>query len=356
MTSRSFGSGIAAGLAAVLLLARLPAVAAQVEESEGEARQVVTHFFRGGKGLKDVQTVIGTSQNYAVTDGDTFWDIARRFELGYNELVEANAGIDPWVPEPGQSLVLPTEWILPRTGHEGLVLNIPEMRFYYYMPSPRAGGRSSMVLSYPVGLGRRDWQTPQTEFSIRGKTENPTWVIPESTRRERRREMGRNERIIKGGAPDNPLGGHRIELTLPSYAIHGTNKGWGIGMQVSHGCVRMYAEDIAAFFPIAEVGAKGRFVYQPVKMGMRGGRVFVEVHRDIYGVAPWPWLLAQELVDEMGLGRYVDRERLEAVVEAASGIPTDVSYVAWPAEPVSDPIEFDERGDPTGEYPPVPRS
>lgn len=319
-----------------------------------EPRQVVTHFFRSGQGLKNLQTVIGTSQHYSIGDGDTFLELARRFDLGYNELVNANPGVDPWVPERGQSLVLPTEWILPRTDHEGLVLNIPEMRFYYYMPSPRPSGRSSMVLSYPVGLGRRDWQNPQAEFKISGKTEDPAWVVPEPIRRERRRELGRNDRLIKGGDPDNPLGSHRIELTLPAYSIHGTNKDWGIGMQVSRGCVRMYAEDIEAFFPIVEVGRKGRFVYQPVKMGMRGGRVFVEVHADIYGVVPWPWLLAQELVEEMGLERYVDRQRLEAVVEAASGIPTDVSYVNWPAEPISAPIEFDERGDPVGDYPPSP--
>ena len=340
-------------LAFTLAAIALPAPLAWAEGAP--ARQVVTHFFHGGEGLKDLQTVIGTSQHYQVADGDTFLDIARRFGLGYNEMVDANPGTDPWVPDPGRSLVVPSEWILPRTEYEGLVLNIPEMRFYYYIPSPRAGGRSSMVVSYPVGLGRRDWQTPQAEFKIRGKTENPTWVIPESIRRERRREMGRNDRTIQGGDPENPLGAHRIELTLPSYAIHGTNKNWGIGMQVSHGCVRMYAEDIKAFFPSVEIGSKGRFVYQPVKMGMRGGRVFVEVHKDIYGVAPWTWLLAQELVEEMGVGRYVDRERLEAAVEASSGTPTDVSYVDWPAEPLAGPIEFDEYGDPVGEYPPTPK-
>ena len=345
-------------LAALLLAVAWPLIASAAEPGSGEwpPRPLVTHFFRPGPGLAELQTVIGTSQSYTVEVGDTFLDIARRHDVGYNELVDANPGIDPWVPAPGEALVVPAEWILPRTEYEGLVLNIPEMRFYYYLPSPRREARSSMVLTYPVGLGRRDWQTPQADFRIRGKTPNPTWVIPESIKRERRRELGRTEASIPGGHPDNPLGAFRIELTLPSYAIHGTNKEWGIGMQVSHGCVRMYPEDIEAFFPVVSIGAPGRFVYQPVKVGMRGGRVLVEVHEDIYGVAPWPWLSARELVDDMGLSRYVDPKRLEAVVGAASGIPTDVSYVSWPAPATGEPVEFDQQGDPLKPYPEPPPS
>jgi L,D-transpeptidase ErfK/SrfK len=125
----------------------------------------------------------------------------------------------------------------------------------------------------------------------------------------------------------------------------------GIGMQVSHGCVRMYPEDIAAFFPVVQIGSAGRFVYQPIKLGVRRGRVMVEVHEDIYGVAPWPWLLAQELIDEMGLERYVDTRKLEAAVEASSGIPTDVSYTGWTVPKLGPPVRFDQRGDPASPYP-----
>ncbi len=310
-----------------------PAAPAGVAEKPAEdrpPRQVVTYFFETGGSIAERQTVIGNTQVHIVEKGETFLDIARRYDLGYNEIVAANPHVDPWIPPQGAEVLIPSEWILPRGATEGIVLNIPEMRLYYYLPSPRAGAPSSMVVTYPVGLGRQDWQTPQAEFRVRGKTKNPTWVIPQSIKLERIERYGFSEDAIPGGHPDNPLGKYRIELTLPSYAIHGTNREWGVGMQVSHGCVRMYPEDIAAFFDLVQIGAPGSFVYQPIKVGVRGGRVLVEVHDDIYGVAPWPWMFAQELITEMGLERLVDRERLEAAVEAASGIPTDVSYAAWP--------------------------
>ena len=191
-------------------------------------------------------------------------------------------------------------------------------------------------------------------YSARKGTPAKRWTddIPESIKQERIRDYGFSEDVIPGGKPENPLGKFRIELTLPSYAIHGTNKNWGVGMQVSHGCVRMYPEDIETFFPMVQVGTRGRFVYQPVKLGVRAGRVMIEVHEDIYGVLPWPWLLAQELIDEAGLQRYVDRERLEAALEAASGVPTDVSFVSWPSHQDEGSIEFDERGSPRKPYPP----
>ena len=321
-------------------------------KDEREPRQVVTHFFVGGTGrIAGLQTVVGNSLTHKVRESETFLDISRDYDVGYNELVAANPGIDPWVPNSGAEMIVPAEWVLPAGEFEGLVVNIPEMRLYYYVPSPRAGGQSSMVITYPVGLGRQDWQTPQGAFRVRGKTKNPAWVIPESIKAERIRDNGSTEDVISGGDPENPLGKFRIELTLPSYAIHGTNKIGGIGMQVSHGCVRMFAEDIEAFFPLVQVGSPGKFVYQPIKLGVRRGRVMVEVHEDIYGVAPWPWLLARDLVEEMGLERYVDETRLEAAIEASSGIPTDVSYADWSAPEFDEPIQFDKRGDPVHPYP-----
>lgn len=330
-------------VAAAAWLGAMPAIAA---DTSPETREVITHFFvpASDRGSLGTQTVIGNSRAYTVKTGDTFLELARKFDLGYNELVAGNRGVDPWVPPEGSTIVLPTEWILPRAGHSGIVVNIPEMRLYYYMPSPRKGAKSSMVITYPVGLGRLDWQTPQADFRIRGKTENPTWVIPESIRAERARDLGKSEKSIPGGRADNPLGRHRIELTLPSYAIHGTNRSWGVGMQVSHGCVRLYPEDIAALFPLVLVGSPGRFTYEPVKIGVRRGRVMVEVHEDVYGLEPWPWLKARELVEEMGLGAYVDPQLLEAAVEAESGIPTDVSYVEWPEAELGEALEYDERG------------
>jgi L,D-transpeptidase ErfK/SrfK len=147
----------------------------------------------------------------------------------------------------------------------GVVVNIPEMRLYYFHPTKIEYGVP--VSTFPVGLGRDDWKTPQGRFKIRGKTVNPTWNIPASIQAERVAEKGFSETSVAGGTPDNPLGKYRFELSMQgSYAIHGTNIPWGVGMQVSHGCVRLYPEDIEAMFPLVPVGTPGQFIYQPVKI------------------------------------------------------------------------------------------
>jgi L,D-transpeptidase ErfK/SrfK len=284
-------------------------------------------------------SVVGTTRAYTAVGGETFQDLARRFSLGYNELIGANPTLDPWVVEAGTRVVLPTEWILPRGTREGIVVNIPEMRLYYYPLRPTAGNSQATVVSFPVGLGRQEWRTPLAEFRVRGKTHNPTWILPESVKQERIKEKGHTEVMIPGGHPDNPLGRHRIELTLGAYAIHGTNKNWGVGMQVSHGCVRLYPEDVAALFPLVQVGTKGRLDYQPIKIGRRGNRVMVEVHEDIYGMSAGMWQLAQDVVREAGLEGQVDWAKLEAAVEASSGVPTDIGFANWPQPPLQASVE-----------------
>lgn len=327
---RSRAGLLATSIAILGIWARGPAIAE--DNPEVPPRELVTYSFNPAIDVRVQQTVVGTSRVHIVNKGDTFLDLARRYDLGYNELVAANPTVDPWLPTVGTNLVVPTEWILPAGPREGIVVNIPEMRLYYYLPSSRKAEPSS-VITYPVGLGRQEWRTPRAEFRIRGKTKNPVWIPPETVRAERIAEKGFAEEFIPGGHPDNPLGRHRIELTLGAYAIHGTNKLWGVGMQVSHGCVRLYPEDIAALFPLAEVGSKGSFDYQPVKIGIRDGRVLVEVHEDIYGHTPWLWLEAQSAVRTSGLDQYVDQAKLQAAVEAAAGIPTDVGLSEWPSPP-----------------------
>lgn len=309
-----------------------PALLRAEDNPEVPPRDLVKFVFNDAESVGEQQSVVGSALVHVIEKGDTFLDLARTYDLGYNELIDANPGVDPWLPAVGTKLVIPSEWVLPAGPREGVVVNIPEMRLYYYLPPKRGDGAASVV-SYPVGLGRQEWRTPRAEFRIRGKTKNPVWVLPETVKAERIAEKGFAEDFIPGGDPENPLGRHRIELTLGAYAIHGTNKLWGVGMQVSHGCVRLYPEDIAALFPLAEVGSKGRFDYQPVKIGVRNGRVLVEVHEDIYGHTPWLWLEAQEAVRESGLGQYVDPARLQAAVEAATGIPTDVGLSSWPVAP-----------------------
>jgi len=253
--------------------------------------------------------------------GETFLEIGRRFDLGYNEMIAANRNSDPWVLKPEEPLVIPSRWLVPDAARNGIVLNIPEMRLYYF----RDGGRR--VMTVPVGLGREDWRTPQGGFRVRGKTVNPTWVIPETIRKERIKENGFSEYSIPGGNPDNPLGKFRLELTLPAYGIHGSNKEWGVGMLVSHGCLRLYNEDIGTLFPLIEVGTPGAFVYQPVKIGKHRGRVLVEVHDDIYGFEPALYKSAVDLLERRRWVAQVDPALLEAAIEARTGVPTDVGWI-----------------------------
>jgi L,D-transpeptidase ErfK/SrfK len=267
------------------------------------------------------QWLIGTS-TYALPDkGDTFLEISHRHDLGYNEMIAANRNTDPWIPPPGEPLVIPTRWLVPEAARSGIVLNIPEMRLYFF----RDGGRR--VMTAPVGLGREDWKTPQGAFKVSDKDENPTWVIPETIRQERIEESGFSEHQITGGHPENPLGRFRLKLSLPTYGIHGSNKEWGVGMLVSHGCLRLYNEDIATLYPLIDVGTPGAFVYEPVKVGKHRGRVLVEVHDDIYGFTPALYNTAEDLMRRRGWMSEVDPALLEAAVEARTGVPTDVGWV-----------------------------
>ncbi len=302
----------------------LAMVTSPVDAKWLDLRPITAHPFAAGSQVSSLRrdTVVGRVSTHKVVAGDTFVDLARHLDLGYNEMILANPDIDPWVPKVGSEIVVPSEWILPDTKRSGLVLNIPEMRLYYYDAS------GSQVYTFPVGLGRQEWRTPQGDFRVRGKTENPVWVIPESIRKERFEENGSTERSIPGGVPQNPLGRHRIELTLPSYAIHGTNKEYGVGMSVSHGCVRMYPEDIAAFFPIVKPGVAGEFVYQTVKVGIDRGRILVEIHDDIYETGVDQYAEARDRLAKLGVASSVDSLLLRAAVEARSGIPTDVGLVA----------------------------
>ena len=157
------------------------------------------------RGAPPAETVIGQVRPYRIRKGDTLIDLARYYDLGYNEIVDANPGIDPWVPPAGATILLPTQWVLPCCTYDGIVVNIPEMRLFFYR---RAAGdpHTTIVYTYPVGLGRDDWRTPSGKFKIRGKTVNPQWNIPESIRKEHIAERGDPRKFIPGGAPDNPLG------------------------------------------------------------------------------------------------------------------------------------------------------
>ena len=286
--------------------------------------------------------LIGSLTTYTIEKGDTLLDVGRWFGLSAKEISDANGHMDWWLPPPGREVILPTEHILPDAPHSGIIMNVPEMRLYYYYPSPtyishRKGklteasyGGARVVYTFPVGLGRFDWKTPLGVWRVTAKVKNPTWTMPEDIYQEHVERDGYADRFVPAG-PDNPLGLYKLDLSIPEYGLHGTNVPWGIGMTVSHGCVRLYPEDIERLFSKTPVGTPGEFVYQPVLFGWRGGVLYGEVHDDLYGKFPGLWNLATQVVKQRGLTGQVDMDKLEKLVEEKSGIPSFVGFGPTPA-------------------------
>ncbi len=219
--------------------------------------------------------LLGGIEYTTAEEEDTLLDIARRFDVGQNEIVLANPEVDRWMPREGTRVLLPKRYILPNTKHSGLVLNVPEMRLYYYSRPGR--NRVKEVITHPISVGRMDWLTPLGDTRVVNKTKNPVWRPPKSIKAEHAAEGDPLPDVVPAG-PDNPLGQYAIRLGVPGYLIHGTNKPLGVGMRVSHGCVRMLPEDIKSLFPRVRVGTPVHIVDQPIKIGWLAGTLYIEVH------------------------------------------------------------------------------
>ena len=219
--------------------------------------------------------VVGRMQQVATRAEDTLSDVARRFGVGWEAIKLANPGIDPWLPGEGTPVLIPAEHVLPAAPREGLVLNLPEMRIYYY-PRPRPG-EPPVVMTFPVSIGRMDWSTPLGRTRIVAKVRNPVWRPPLSIRVEHAEEGDALPAVVEAG-PDNPLGQYALRLAIPGYLIHGTSRPYGIGMRVTHGCVRLYPEDIERLFQLVSKGTPVRIIDQPHKAGWREGMLYLESH------------------------------------------------------------------------------
>jgi len=207
---------------------------------------------------------------------DTLLDIARRYGVGRDEIVNANPEVDPWLPGKGTRILLPTRYVLPNVPRQGLVVNLPEMRLFYFPPA--AAGRPRRLITYPVSVGRMDWKTPLGVTRIIAKQADPVWRPPASVRREHAEQGDEILPEVVPAGPDNPLGQYALRLGVPGYLIHGTNKPFGIGMRVTHGCMRLYPEDIESLFREIAVNTQVNLVNEPVKLGWLADTLFVEVH------------------------------------------------------------------------------
>jgi L,D-transpeptidase ErfK/SrfK len=219
--------------------------------------------------------IVGYVQRTVVGKEDTLPDIARRFDVGYEEILLANPGVDPWLPGVGREVIVPTEFILPAAPHEGVVVDVAAMRIFYYPPHKKNG--QPVVYTHPIGIGRVGWKTPEGTTRIVSRTKDPVWVVPKSVRNEHAENGDKLPATVPAG-PDNPLGQYMFRLSWPSYLIHGTNKPYGVGMRSSHGCMRLYPEDIAVFFDLIPIGTKVTVVNQPYLFGWRDGTLYFQAY------------------------------------------------------------------------------
>jgi L,D-transpeptidase ErfK/SrfK len=300
-------------------LAAMPAVATVYTVEEG------------GSGL------FGREERVVTRYEDTLFEIARRFSLGSEEVVRVNPGMDPWLPGANRQIVIPGQRILPAGPREGIVVNLPEHRLYFY-PKP-VPGQPQRVYTYPVSIGKMDWHTPLGRTTITQKRERPTWSPPESVRKE---HIARGEpplpAVVPAG-PDNPLGMHAMRLGIPggSYLIHGTNNPIAVGMAVTHGCIRMYPEDIAELFPMVAQGTPVYLVNEPVKVAFVDGQLVLEAHPpvDAQGQTKEPELTVFEGLLDQALGENpvaIHWDRARAELGLARGMPVVVGLAAQPMD------------------------
>ncbi len=265
----------------------------------------------------DGDQVVGAITTVRLSHEDTLASVAQRFALGYQELIDANPGVDPWLPGEGTVIQLPTEYVLPSAPRQGLVINVAEYRLYYYPPN------LNMVITYPVGLGRLEFPTPLVTTKVVGKLENPSWTPTASARREHA-EMGDVLPQVVPPGPDNPLGKLALQLALPGYFIHGTNKPFGVGQMVSHGCIRLYDPHIETIAELVRNGTPVYIVNEPYKVGWRQGELYAEVHEDMYTETDPKELVRMIAQATKNRAAVVDWARLDRLTEAPTGVPVRI--------------------------------
>jgi len=262
---------------------------------------------------------------------DTFVDLAPALGVGYVELVAANLGVDPWLPRARTRLVIPRARLLPSGPREGIVVNLGDLRLYFFQPG-------QPVRSVAIGIAKEGYETPLGETKVTAKREKPVWIPGESARRD-----GYPARVEPG--PDNPLGEYALYLGWPGILIHGTNDPRGVGRHSSRGCIRLYPRDIAGLYARVEPGTKVRIVNEPVKLGWIGGMLFLEVNPDAeqsfeldetgkLSSPRAPEGLREIVVQAAGTrADRLDWARIDRAALRRSGVPTPILLPAGPGRP-----------------------
>ena len=261
---------------------------------------VPTHKFE----ITPEQDVVGVVQITKSTKEDTLSDIARRFNVGYEEIVRANPKVDPWIPGDGTQIIVPSQFIIPNAPREGIVINVPQMRLFYFPPVKK--GEPQVMYTHPIGIGRVGWATPQGTTKVMRRTKDPTWRPTPSILKEHR-ENGEELPKVVGPGPENPLGRYAFYLGWPSYMIHGTNKPAGVGLRSSHGCIRLYPEDIELLYSMVPVGTKVTVVNEPFVFGFQADKLYLQAF-DVLEDDTRDWKKAQKKLVSKSLGADIQKE------------------------------------------------
>lgn len=304
---------------------RRAAVAALVLLAAGTAQGGVSEYVLPGNG----DNIIGVVTTAIAEHEDTLLDVGRRYGVGYEEIIAANPGVDPWLPGDGTEILIPTRFVLPDAPREGIVVNLPEHRLYYFPPA--TDGERRIVRTYPISTGKMDWKTPLGATKIVAKQERPNWYPPASVLAEHEARGDPLPKVVPPG-PDNPLGEHAMRLGIPggAYLIHGTNRPAGVGMQVTHGCIRLFPEDIAELFGIVPVNTRVNLIDQTTKVGWQRGTLYVERHAPLEGTQNPAHMDPAELTTLIakaveGRSVSVDMQGAMDAFRLATGVPVPLS-------------------------------
>jgi L,D-transpeptidase ErfK/SrfK len=277
----------------------------------------VAHAFPGAYEYNNGSSVLGAISHYRTKENESLIELARKVDIGYRAIADANPSLDPFVPGTGALVTIPSAWILPDVkSYDGIVINISELRLFYFTRN----GRSQSVRIFPIGTGSEGHDTPPGIYKVVQKIVKPAWYVPASIRKEE----PDLPKVVPAG-PNNPLGSHALRLSSAGILIHGTNKPWGVGRRVSHGCIRLYPEDISRFFPMVPNGTKVTIVRQPVKVGQRNGKVYLEVHNDQFSKDQDYIAMAQTLLEKKGLLKKISTKKLYAAIKEKRGMPVVIS-------------------------------
>ncbi len=275
-------------------------------------------------GVSDADIVIGGDIVYRVVKGDSIEFIGAKLGVSWKNIVKDNdLDINKYI-HPGQELVVNTRRIIPKTVDNGIIINIADKMLYYFK-------NNSLAMAFPVGLGMPSWKgitrwrTPVGKFEIIGKRKNPTWRVPLSMQWKMKME-GKPVKTIVPPGRDNPLGRFAIDTSIPSVVIHETIWPTSVYQYSSHGCIRVLPENMEEFFKDVDRHTPGELIYEPVKIAVSDqGRIFMEVHRDVYGRFNDLRIEAIRLIEEKGISDRVDWQKVDAIIQEKTGIAVDVT-------------------------------